>query len=91
MRLFNASVIPTLLYAAETLNIRTEDERRLDAFQNICIRKILHINWKQKKDKWVYQGCSKTTVHSRNASEATSKILWTSQWNGKEMTTKTRN
>ena len=49
MRLFNASVIPTLLYATETLNMSTEDERRLDAFQNKCIRKILHINWKQKK------------------------------------------
>ena len=28
-----------------------EDERRLDAFQNKCIRKILNINWKQKRSK----------------------------------------
>ena len=48
MRIFNSSVIPILLYATETLNIGTKDERRLDAFQNKCIRKILHINWKQK-------------------------------------------
>ena len=48
MRLFNASVIPTLLYATETLDMSTEDERRLDAFQSKCIRKMLHINWKQK-------------------------------------------
>ena len=32
MRLFNASVIPTLLYAMETLNTSTEDEKRLDGF-----------------------------------------------------------
>ena len=48
MCLLYASVIPTLLYATETLNMSTEDERRQDAFQNKCIQKILHINWKQK-------------------------------------------
>ena len=59
MRLFNASVIPTLLYATETLNMSTEDERRLDAFQNKCIRKILHINWKQKKSNDSIWGVTK--------------------------------
>ena len=48
MHHFNASVIPSLLYGTETLNMSTEDERCLDAFQNKCIQKILHINWKQK-------------------------------------------
>ena len=59
MRLFNASVIPTLLNAKETLNMSTEDERRLDAFQNKCIRKILHINWKQKRSKEYIRGVTK--------------------------------
>ena len=59
MHLFNASVIPTLLYATETLNMSTEDERRLDAFQNKCISKILHINWKQKKSNEYIRGVTK--------------------------------
>ena len=37
----------------------TEDERRLDAFQNKCIRKILHINWKQKKSNEYIRGVTK--------------------------------
>ena len=59
MRLFNASVIPTLLYAMETLNMSTEDERRLDVFQNKCIRKILHINWKQNRSNDYIRGITK--------------------------------
>ena len=59
MHLFNASVIPTLHYTTETLNMSTEDERRLDTFQNKCIRKILHINWKQKKSNEYIRGVTK--------------------------------
>ena len=76
MPLFNASVIPTLptlLYATETSNMSAEDERRLDAFQNKCIRKILHIG--SKKVNGLYQGCNKTIVHTGNPSEVTSKVL----------------
>ena len=62
MCLFNASVISTLLYAKETLNMSTEDKRHPDAFQNKCIQKILHINWKQKKSNGCYRGLTKLSI-----------------------------
>ena len=49
MRVFNASVLPILLYAAETWTLLAGDLRKLEAFQMRCLRAILGISL---RDRW---------------------------------------
>ena len=49
MLLFNASVIPTLFYALETPHLTVDHKRKVDASQNICMRKMLDIRWTHKR------------------------------------------
>ena len=48
LRLFNSNVMPVLLYAAETWHLNQEQERRILAFENTCLRRILNIRWQQR-------------------------------------------
>ena len=45
LRLFNALVVPVLLYGAEAWSIKIADERLLEAFYTRCLRQILKIPW----------------------------------------------
>ena len=47
MKLYNACVLSTLLYAAESWSLTERQEARLDAFDMRCQRKILRIVWSQ--------------------------------------------
>ena len=49
MRLYNALVVPVLLYGSETWTMKAEDERRLAACEMTCIRVILGVSKLQKK------------------------------------------
>jgi len=49
MRIFNATILPILLYAAETWTLLAEDLRKLEAFQMRCLRTILGISL---RDRW---------------------------------------
>jgi hypothetical protein len=46
MRILDACVLSTLLYACEWWTLKTEDVRRLNAFEMRCYRKIMRICWK---------------------------------------------
>lgn len=48
LRLFNSNVMPVLLYAAETWHLNQEQELRILAFENTCLRRILNIRWQQR-------------------------------------------
>ena len=48
LRLFNSNVIPVLLYASETRDLNNTQERRILAFKNTCLRRILNIHFSQK-------------------------------------------
>ena len=43
MRVFNASVIPVLLYGAESWPVLAQDLQRLEVFQNNCLCQILTV------------------------------------------------
>ncbi|KAI8499222.1 hypothetical protein Bbelb_229860 [Branchiostoma belcheri] len=45
MRFYNSNVLSTLLYGCETWHLKLSQERRLDAFDSKCLRKILGIRW----------------------------------------------
>ena len=45
LRIYSAIVISTLLYAAETWATTLTEERRLDAFDTRCLRRILRVRW----------------------------------------------
>ncbi|MCG8432081.1 MAG: reverse transcriptase family protein, partial [Candidatus Omnitrophica bacterium] len=45
LRIYNAVVISTLLYAAETWATTQTEEKRLDAFDTKCLRRILNVKW----------------------------------------------
>ena len=45
LRLYKVYVIPILLYGADTWSITATTQRKLDAFDNWCLRRILKIPW----------------------------------------------
>ena len=45
LRFYNSNVISTLLYGCETWQMKTSQEKKLDAFDTKCLRKILGIKW----------------------------------------------
>ena len=45
MQFYNACVLSTLTYSAECWTLKDSDEKRLDAFDMRCQRKILKIKW----------------------------------------------
>ena len=45
LRIYNAVVISTLLYGSETWATTLSEEKRLDVFDNRCLRRILGIKW----------------------------------------------
>ncbi|KAI8479716.1 hypothetical protein Bbelb_425190 [Branchiostoma belcheri] len=54
-KLLQSVVIPTALYACETWKIPTKMRNKLDAFQQRCLRKILHITYRDRiTNKEVY-------------------------------------
>ena len=46
MRLFNSNVISALLYSCECWKLNQHQEKRILAFENNCLRRILNINWR---------------------------------------------
>jgi hypothetical protein len=49
LRLFNSNVISVLTYAAESWRSTKAVERKLDSFENKCLRKIMSIKWNEFK------------------------------------------
>ena len=47
-RVYRATVRAVLLYGSETWSVRAEDVRRLQVFDNRCLRTIAHVGWSQR-------------------------------------------
>ena len=53
-KLYKSLVISTLLYGCETWTLLAETERRIQAFENKCLRKLLCIScWEHKTNEYV--------------------------------------
>lgn len=67
LRIYNAVIISTLLYSAETWATTLTEERRLDAFDNRCLRRILRVRW--------FQHVRNTDIRRRTNQPAASLLL----------------
>jgi hypothetical protein len=47
-RVYRATVRAVLLYGSETWPLRAEDQRRLQVFDNRCLRSIARVGWQQR-------------------------------------------
>ena len=72
LRLYNSNVLSVLTYGAESWRMTKETERRLDSFENKCLRKIMGIKWTEFK----------TTEEVRKTSEQemVSKVIRKRRW-----------
>ena len=48
MKVYQACVLSTLLYGSETWTLYSRQERRLNAFQTRCLRRLLGITWQDR-------------------------------------------
>ena len=48
MRVFNAMVVPTLLYGCETWTIQKRHESKLQAFEMMCLRRVEGVTRKDR-------------------------------------------
>ena len=48
LRLFSSNVLSILLYASECWKMNQQLEKRILAFENMCLRRILNISWQQR-------------------------------------------
>src|SRR6218665_267143 len=56
VRLMKALVWPVATYGCKSWTIKKRDERRIEAFEIKCIRRILRVSWTQKKtNEWVLE------------------------------------
>jgi hypothetical protein len=61
LRLFNALIMPILLYGLETVALTVGNLRKLEAFENFRLRTILRIDWRDNiTNRRVYQMAGKT-------------------------------
>jgi len=45
LRLYNTCILPIFLYSSEIWCLTSTLEKRIDALDNWCLRRILHIHW----------------------------------------------
>ena len=73
LRLFNSNVMSTLTYACESWKSTKEIDKKLDSFENKCLRKILCIKWNEFKRNTEIRQMSK----QQPVSEVIKKRRWT--------------
>ena len=48
MRIYNACVLPVFSYGSETWQLTEKQEKKLDVFDQRCLRRILRVRWQQR-------------------------------------------
>ena len=80
LRFYNSNVLSTLLYGCETWSLKTAQERKLDAFDTRCLRKILGhplewLHFKRRSQKAVQSTSS--TLHDLQATSELARSRFT--------------
>ena len=72
VRLLNTIVISVLIYGCETWKMNEGDKKKLDSFQNNCLRKKMRIRWPRK--------ISNAELHRRTETGKMSEIVTRRRW-----------
>ena len=65
LKVYNAIVLPSLLYACETWTVYSRHAKQLNAFHMRCLRTLLHIKWQDKiPDTEVLQRAESESIHA---------------------------
>ena len=64
LKVYNAVVLPTLLYACETWTVYERHAKRLNHFHTSCLRKLLKIKWQRILDTEVLKRTGMQSVHT---------------------------
>ena len=72
VRLFNTKLISVLSYGCDTWKMNEGDKRKLDSFQNNCLRKIMRIRWPRR--------ISNVDLHQRTGVDKMSEVIMRRRW-----------
>ena len=72
VRLFNTLVISVLTYGCETWKMNEGDKKKLDTFQNTCLRKIMRIRWPRK--------ITNKELHEKTRTTEMNKVITKRRW-----------
>ena len=65
LKVYNAVVLPSLLYACETWTVYSRHSKQLNAFHMRCLRSLLGIQWQDKvPDTEVLQRAESVSIHA---------------------------
>nr|VZI47182.1 unnamed protein product [Spirometra erinaceieuropaei] len=66
LKMYEAVILPTLLYGAETWTVYTRQARRLNHFHLSCLRRILRLNWQDRIHRHGSTGTNGNPQHLRH-------------------------
>ena len=72
VKLFNSLVMSVLTYGSETWKTRERDKKKLDTFQNRCLRQLLRVRWPEK--------ISNEELHRRTRTIKVSETITRRKW-----------
>ena len=76
VHLIKAMVFPVLMYGCESLPIKKDDHRRIDAFELWCWRRLLRVPWAARIQPVHPKGDQSGMFIGRTDVEAETPILW---------------
>ena len=75
-KLYKSLVVSILLYGCETWTLMAETERRIQAFETKCLRKLLRISYKEHKTNDYVSSMVKNLVGPQDQA-AKAGMVWT--------------
>ena len=75
VRLVKAMVFPVVMYGCESWNVKKAEQRRIDAFELWCWRRLLRVPWTARRSsksvlKEISPGCSLEGLMSKQIGRA---------------------
>ena len=76
LKVYNATILPTLLYASEIWTVYSRHARQLNHFHVGCLRKLLKIRWQDKiPDTEVLQRAGSTSIFMNSYSPKHAELV----------------
>ena len=76
IHLVKAMVFPVVMYGCESWTIKKDENRRINAFELWCWRRLLRVPWTARRSNQSIQGDQSWVFIGRTDVEAETPILW---------------